>query len=267
MASAQVILARALIAAFTRAPYRAPLVRWGLGLHDRFLLPYYLWRDLEDVMSFLADRDVALPADAFTPFLELRCPRAGTLDAGDVQLEVRNALEPWYVLGDEVTTTGTARYVDSSLERVEVRARGLIGERHRVLVNGVILPMHPTADADLQVAGVRFRAWCPPHSLQPHLGVHHPLRFEVIDLWAARSLGACGYHVWDPAGRAFAGLPLTRFEAAARRAQRFTREGPMPWPVRAREVRPHPDAPYTLDLRRVDLDRPLPRPWEWPEHE
>jgi uncharacterized protein (DUF2126 family)/transglutaminase-like putative cysteine protease len=265
MAAAQVILARALIAAFTVAPYRAPLVRWGMGLHDRFLLPYYLWRDLEDVLSFLADRDIPLPAGAFTPFVELRCPRAGTLDAGDVQLELRNALEPWNVLGDEVTSTGTARYVDSSLERIEVRARGLVGERHRVLVNGVILPMQPTAEADLQVAGVCFRASCPPHSLQPHLGVHHPLRVEVVDLWAARSLGACGYHVLDPEGRAFDGLPLTRFEASARVAQRFTREGPMPWPVRAREVRPHPHAPYTLDLRRVDLDRPLPRPWEWPE--
>jgi uncharacterized protein (DUF2126 family)/transglutaminase-like putative cysteine protease len=264
MAAAQVILVRALVAAFAQAPYRGPLVRWGHALHDRFLLPYHLERDLADVLAFLDRRDLALPADGYTPFVELRCPLVGTLDAGDVTLELRNALEPWPVLGEELTASGTSRYVDSSLERVEVRARGLVPERHRVLVNGVIVPLQPTAEANVQVAGVRFRAWCAPHSLHPHLGVHHPLRFEVIDLWGERSLGACAYHVWHPEGRAFAAPPLTRFEASARRAQRFTREGPTPWPVQPREPRPHPDQPHTLDLRRTDLDRPLPRPWEWP---
>jgi len=264
MAAAQVILVRALVAAFAEAPYRGPLVRWGQALHDRFLLPYHLERDLADVLAFLDRRDLPLPVDGFTPFVELRCPLVGTLDAGDVVLELRNALEPWPVLGEEMTASGTSRYVDSSLERVEVRARGLVPDRHRVLVNGVIVPLQPAAEAAVQVAGVRFRAWAPPHSLQPHLGVHHPLRFEVIDLWAERSLGACAYHVWHPEGRGYVSPPLTRFEASARRAQRFTREGPTPWPVQAREPRPHPDQPHTLDLRRTDLDRPLPRPWEWP---
>ena len=264
MAAAQVVLVRALVAAFTRAPYRGGLVRWGQGLHDRFLLPYFLGRDLDDVLGFLADRGLPLPADGYLPFLDLRCPLVGTIEAGDVRVEVRNAIEPWHVLGEEVTTTGTARFVDSSLERIELRARGLDPERHRVLVNGVVLPMRPTAQADTHVAGVRFRAWCPPHSLQPHLGVHHPIHIDVLDTWAARSLGAGAYHVWHPEGRAFVAPPLTRFEAAARRAQRFTRGGGAPFPIRAREARPHGDQPYTLDLRRLDLDRPLPRPEDWP---
>ncbi len=263
LAAAQVVLVRTLCAAFARRSYRAPLTRWGQGLHDRFLLPYFLERDLDDVLAYLAQQGLALPTAAYHPFVELRCPLVGTIEAGDLQVEVRNAIEPWHVLGEEVTAGGTARFVDSSLERLEVRARGLDPERHRVLVNGVRLPMRATVHADTHVAGVRFRAWCPPHSLHPHLGVHHPIRLDVLDTWAGRSLGAGAYHVWHPEGRAFLTPPLTRVEAAARRAQRFTHEGPLPFPVQARELPAHPDQPYTLDLRRLDLDRPLPRLEDW----
>ncbi len=267
MAAAQVLLARSLVAAFAGAPYRGPLVRWGQGLHDRFLLPWFLDRDLDDVLGFLAGRGLGLPAEAYRPFTELRCPLVGTVDAGEARLEIRNAIEPWHVLGEEVSAGGTARYVDSSLERVEVRGYGLVPERHRVLVNGTVLPMRPTSAADTSVAGVRFRAWCPPHSLQPHLGVHHPLRFEVVDTWAKRSMAAGSYHVWHPEGRAFLSPPLTRFEASARRSQRFTHDGLTPYPVQPREARPSGDQPYTLDLRRLDLDRALPRLEDWPDEE
>jgi uncharacterized protein (DUF2126 family) len=260
MAAAQMLLVRQLCAAFAGEPYRGRLVRWGQVLHDRFLLPTFLWRDFEDVLGFLEVRGLPLPADAYRPFLELRCPLAGTLQAGDVTLEVRNALEPWPVLGEEVITTGTARFVDSSVERIEVRVQGVVPERHRVLVNGVDLPLWPTGTSGEAVGGVRFRAWAPPHGLQAHLGIHHPLRLDVLDAWGKRSLGACAYHVWHPEGRAFDTPPLTRFEASARRAQRFTIEGPLPWPVRYRRAAPHPDAPYTLDLRRHPIDRPPPEP-------
>jgi uncharacterized protein (DUF2126 family) len=265
MAAAQLVLARAVIAALASdaGPYRGRLVRWGQDLHDRWLLPYFLDRDLADVLDFLAGRGVALPLDAYRPFVELRCPRIGIAELGDVELELRNAIEPWHVLGEEVTAAGTARYVDSSVERIEVRARGLVDGRHRVIVNSATLPMHATVERDLRIAGVKFRAWCPPHALHPHLGIHHPLRIEVLDTWAKRSLGACIYHVWHPEGRAFESPPLTRVEAAARRAQRFTRDGGSPWPVRALAVDPHPDQPYTLDLRRLALDHPMPRLADW----
>jgi uncharacterized protein (DUF2126 family)/transglutaminase-like putative cysteine protease len=260
MATAQAALLRALVAAFAQEPYRRPLVRWGQLLHDRFLLPYWMWRDFEDVLAFLEERGLGLPAAAYRPFVELRCPVAGSLPAGDVFLEVRNALEPWPVLGEEITAFGTSRYVDSSVERIEVRVSGLVPERHAVLVNGHTLPLRATASAAEHVAGVRFRAWAPPHSLHAHIGIHHPIRLDVLDAWGKRSLGACAYHVWHPEGRAFDTPPLTRFEAAARRAQRFTIEGPEPWPVAAAFAAPHPDAPYTLDLRRYRIDRPPPEP-------
>jgi uncharacterized protein (DUF2126 family) len=166
------------------------------------------------------------------------------------------------VLGEQVTAGGTSRFVDSSMERVQVLATGLIPERHSVLVNGRRLPLRRAGHAEEYVAGVRFRAWVPPHGLQPHLGIHHPLRFEVLDDWTERSLGACAYHVWHPEGRVFDKPPLTRFEAAARRAQRFTQVGPTRWPVRAEPALAHPDAPYTLDLRRLPGDHPMPQDGE-----
>lgn len=260
MAVAQVGLVRALVASFVKEPYRAPLVRWGQLLHDRFLLPTWLWKDFEDVLAHLDRGGLSLPAEAYRVFLEHRCPVVGVLQVGDVTLELRNAIEPWNVLGEETVATGTARFVDSSMERVELRASGLVPERHVIAVNGHALPMRPTGVANELVGGVRFRAWAPPHSLHPHLGIHHPLRFDLVDTWAKRSLGACGYHVWHPEGRAFDAAPLTRFEAAARRAQRFTVEGPSAWPVRPIRAPAHADAPYTLDLRRFAIDHPMPKP-------
>lgn len=262
LAAAQVILVRALLAALAQAPYEHPLVRWGQALHDRFLLPYWLWRDFEDVLSFLAGRGQVLDPDAFWPFLDLRCPQVGELRAGEVVLALRNAIEPWHVLGEELGSSGTTRYVDSSVERVELRVTGFVPERYSVLVNGYTLPLRTTPESGTVVGGIRFKAWAPAHSLHGHLGVHHPLRIELLDTWGKRSAGAFAYHVWHPEGRAFDTPPLTRFEAAARRSQRFTRAAPSSWPVRATPVPAHPDAPYTLDLRRLPLDHPIPGPWE-----
>ncbi|HUJ61520.1 MAG TPA: transglutaminase family protein [Kofleriaceae bacterium] len=263
MAAAQVILARALVTALAAAPYRHALVRWGGELHDRFLLPFWMWRDFEDALAELARAGVELPAGAYRPFVELRCPLIGALDAGGGTLELRNAIEPWHVLGEETTRTGTARYVDSSLERVELRAIGLDEERYVVAVNGIAVPLRRAGGRDVRVGGVRFRAWCPPHALQPHLGIHHPLRVDVVDTWAERGVAGAAYHVWHPEGRAFDAPPLTRVEAAARRAQRFTLAGPSPSPLRPRRVAPHPDQPYTLDLRAHDAGAAMPRAEDW----
>ena len=259
LAAAQAILVRALLASFARAPYRGALVRWGAALHDRFLLPTWLWRDFEEVLAHLRERGIPLPPEPFRAFVDLRCPVAGRVDAGAASLEVRNALEPWHVLGEEPAAGGgTSRYVDSSVERIEVRAEGIVPERHQVIVNGFVLPMRPTGTAGERVGGVRFRAWAPPHSLHAHLGIHHPVRIELLDGWARRSVAACAYHVWHPEGRGYDTPPLTRFEAAARRARRFTVEGPSPWPVSPVAAEPHPDMPWTLDLRRFPGDRPMP---------
>lgn len=272
MAVAQMLLVRNLVAALAQAPYRGELVRWGQTLHDRFLLPYWMWQDFEDVLEFLADRGLAMDAAAYRPFVELRCPLVGHLQARGVRVEVRNAIEPWHVLGEEQSAGGTSRYVDSSVERVELRTEGLIPERHAVLVNGRALPMRATQREGEYVAGVRFRAWAPPQSLHAHIGIHHPLHIDVLDRWSRRSLGACTYHVWHPEGQAFGDPPLTGFEAAARRSQRFTRGDQSPYPIDWRWADVHGDAPYTVDLRRYDIGRPMPEasseePPKEPRHE
>ncbi len=260
MMSAQTELVRTIVAALAKRPYDQPLVRWGTTLHDRFLLPTFLWRDMEDVLAFLSRESLALPSEVYRAFLELRCPLAGRLEAEDVTVEIRNTLEPWPVLGEEPQGGGTSRFVDSSVERVEVRAEGLVPERHVVLINGHVLPMRATGRAGEGVAGVRFRAWAPPRSLHAHLGVHHPLRIDVLDRWSSRSLGACGYHVFHPEGRAYTAQPLTRFEAMARRSQRFTIEAPLRTPVIPTAARTHDDTAWTLDLRRYAIDHPMPVP-------
>ncbi|MCC6750198.1 MAG: transglutaminase family protein [Deltaproteobacteria bacterium] len=249
MAAVQMLLVRAVVARCALTPPSGGLVRWGTQLHDRFMLPHYLWADLEDVVADLRLAGLPLTAEWFRPFLDYRFPILGRLEREGVVLELRNALEPWPVLGEEPTGATVSRFVDSSLERLQVRVEGLVPERHQVLVNGFALPLHPTGRADERVAGVRFRAWQPPHCLQPTIGMHHPVRFDLVDLWGRRSLGACTYHVWHPEGRAFDDSPLTASEAGARRRQRFTLEGHLPWPVEPKPTQPSPDYPYTLDLR------------------
>jgi len=250
MAAVQALVARALVARCAVEAYENPLVRWGSQLHDRFMLPHYLERDLGDVCDDFQRHGLPVDGDWFVPFLDYRFPVFGRQQLGDVELEIRGALEPWHTLGEQPEGPVVARYVDSSLERVQVKVRGLTEGRHAVLVNGRHLPMRSTGVASEKVAGVRFRAWQPPHCLQPHVPVHHPLRFDVVDTWSKRSMGASSYHVTPPGDRGFNEPPLTAFEAAARRAQRFTTEGHAPYPVIPEPRAEEPEQPFTLDLRQ-----------------
>lgn len=259
MAAAQIHLMRALTSRFAEEPYTAPLVPWGNALHDRFMLPHYLWDDFKDVCRDLQDHQVPIDPEWYRPFLDHKFPIAGAIETDALRLELRSALEPWPVLGEEAGGAAVSRYVDSSLERLQVRAEGVYGDRYQVLVNGLHLPMRPTATEGEKIAGLRFRAWQPPHCLQPDIGIHHPLRFDLVDTWGKRSLGAATYHVWHPEGQGFEEPPLTAFEAAARRAQRFTTEGHAPFPVVPAPTQPSAEHPITLDLRRFPIDRPMPR--------
>ena len=253
MAVAQMLLARGLVAMLSQRKFERPLIRWGSQLHDRFMLPHYLWSDFKDVLWDLRQAGLPFEEDLYRPFLEFKCPVIGQITINNVHLELRNAIEPWHVLGEESTMSGTARYVDSSLERVQVRVDGITDGRYVVAVNGHKLPMRPTGQAAEAVAGVRFRAWQPPHCLQPTIGIHHPLRFDIIDTWGRNSLGAATYHVIHPAGSGFNEPPLTSFEASARRAQRFTVDRHHPYPADIIDTEPHPDQPFTLDLRRYQV--------------
>jgi uncharacterized protein (DUF2126 family)/transglutaminase-like putative cysteine protease len=249
MSAVQMLLLRALVARFWREPYRGRLVRWGTALHDRWLLPHFVVQDLADVVADLDAAGYPFRQDWFAPFVEFRFPRFGTVNYAGVGVELRQAIEPWHVLGEEMTGSGTSRYVDSSVERLQVKVTGMTGERHRVACNGRALPLVRTGVPGEFVAGVRFRAWSPPSALHPTIGVHAPLVFDLVDTWAGRALGGCTYHVVHPGGRNYDTFPVNANEAEARRQGRFWSYGHTPGPMQLADEPVNPATPATLDLR------------------
>jgi uncharacterized protein (DUF2126 family)/transglutaminase-like putative cysteine protease len=259
MSLTQQLLLRAMVARFWRKPYApATLVRWGTELHDRFLMPYFVDQDLADVMADMQREGYAIQAQWFAPHFEFRFPKYGDFATRGMHLELRQALEPWHVMGEEATSGGTVRYVDASVERLQVKVTGLAPSRYLVTCNGYAVPLQPTGGVGEFVGAVRYRAWQPSSALHPTIGVHAPLTFDLFDTWMNRSMGGCQYHVVHPGGRSHEKFPVNSFEAESRRLARFSRIGHTPGtmaaaiPVTAREF------PFTLDLRKVGDGRSTP---------
>ena len=271
MSLVQNLLLRTLLAWFWKEPYKQDLVRWGTELHDRFLLPYYARQDMKEVVADLQKAGYPFQIDWLDPFFEFRFPRYGTVQIDDIELELRFAIEPWHVLGEEVSSQGTARFVDSSVERLQVHATGLTEGRHVITCNGRRLPLRKTGRKDEFVVGVRYRAWQPPSALHPTIKPHSPLVFDVIDSWTGRSIGGCAYHVAHPGGRNYDDFPVNAITAESRRGALFTVTEHTPGPIQPQAdfvnlgeffpqgtppgqmapplEEPSNEFPYTLDLR------------------
>jgi uncharacterized protein (DUF2126 family) len=250
MSLVQQLLMRAFVAMFWDKPYREAPVRWGTALQDRFMLPHFLWADFTGVIDDLKAAGLPIELEWFVPHFEFRFPRMGSVEAGGVELELRQALEPWHVLGEEGTSTGTARYVDDSLERLQVRVRGQTGDRYIVTCNGRALPLTPTGTSGEEVCGVRYRSWLPYSCLHPTIQPHVPLTFDIMDTWTGRSISGCRYHATHPGGRNFETAPVNSYEAEGRRLARFERMGHTAGRSGFAPVEINPEYPHTLDLRR-----------------
>lgn len=278
MSIMQMLLVRALVARFWKEPYKHKLVRWGTELHDRFMLPFYVEQDMKEVCEELQLAGYNFDPKWLEPFQEFRFPVYGRVQYRGIEIELRAALEPWHILGEELSNTGTARFVDSSMERLQIKVTGLTESRYIIVCNGVEIPLRKTDVHGQYVTGIRYRAWQPPSALHPTIGVHSPLVFDIVDTWNNRSIGGCAYHVVHPGGRSYETFPVNAFEAEGRRISRFRADmdimqdrQPVPEPkmfssaatrtflpqgsepgvaVPLKPAKVNPEYPHTLDLRR-----------------
>jgi len=250
MSAAQMLLMRAAVAAFWQHPYERKLIRWGTRLHDDFMLPHYTAQDFHEALDELSQFGVKIEPEWFAPHLEFRFPQIGEIDVRGMNVELRHALEPWHVLGEDAAPGGTVRYVDSSAERLQARVRNWVDERYILACNGVALPMSRTDRVGEYVAGVRFKAWRPPNALHPTIPAQTPLVFDVYDRWNGRSLGGMTHHVSHPGGRSYDDFPVNANSAEARRRSRFFPFGHSQGQIEEPRLVIGRDHPRTLDLRR-----------------
>jgi uncharacterized protein (DUF2126 family) len=265
MSLVQMLLIRALVAWFWKKPYKHPLVRWGTELHDQFMLPHFVGQDIREVVYDLQEAGYPFQPEWFDSFREFRFPHYGTVNLQGIELEIRMGIEPWHVLGEEMSSSGTARFVDSSLERVQVKLKGMNGSRYVLLCNGARVPLKETNIRGEWVCGIRYRAWQPPSALHPTIGIDTPLSFDLVDSWNSRSIGGCTYYVSHPGGRSYDSFPINSYEAESRRVSRFGNIShtqdvlrPRPYISIVQHYIRQDRAPFFCDPPPVEINREYP---------
>jgi len=249
----QVLLIQALITKFWKHPYKAKLIPWGNKLHDQFMLPHFVWEDFLHVLADLKEYGFEFKKEWFMPQFDFRFPLNGTYETDGITIELRSALEPWPVLGEENVAGATSRGVDAALERLQLKVTGLDESLFAITCNGVRVNLHnaSTLDSDTKISGIKFKAWDPPFTMHPNLKINSPLTFDIVDLNSKYTIGGCKYHVFHPGGRNYDTSPVNVNEAEGRVISRFEKMGHSSGKIRFKNIDPHPEFPFTLDLRRI----------------
>lgn len=251
MSMAQSLVIRALLAWFWENPYKEPLIPWNNELHDKHLLPHHVWDDFKEVLGDLSDaHGFPFRADWYQAQFEFRFPEVGNVEIEGMKLSLRNAIEPWLVLGEEGSSSGTSRYVDSSLERVEITVEGNWSDRYVLTCNQIEVPMRDYGP-NMRGAGIRFRSWQPWSSLHPTIPAHAPLVIDIYDKTVGRSIGGLTYHVAHQGGRAHETRPVNELEAEGRRRVRFVAGQHTPRSYNPIQPRSNLHQFWTTDLRFV----------------
>ncbi len=250
----QILLLRALLTMFWNKPYEGQLIRWETTLHDKFMLPHFVWQDFCNVLSELEEYGFRFKPEWFLPQFNFRFPIYGTQVIDNIELELRMALEPWPVLGEENLSGATSRGVDSAMERLQLKVKGLDTNRYRITCNKYELELHDTDNKDIKVTGVKFKAWNPPFTLHPNLPVNTPLIFDIYDLQNKTSIGGCKYHVAHPGGRSYDTAPVNVNEAEGRMISRFEKIGHNSGKFGLKTLNSSKAFPYTNDLRRITIE-------------
>jgi len=259
MSLVQTLLVRTLVSLFWKKPYKHNLVRWGTELYDKFLIEHFVRQDMNDVIQFLNQEGYPFKSDWFEAFYEFRFPYYGKVQIQSISLELSMGIEPWNVLGEEVQSFGTSRYVDSSIERIQIKVNNYNDARYVILCNGSRIPLTPTDEKGKYIAAIRYKAWQPYSALHPTIGVDTPLTFDVYDTWNKRSIGGCNYFVSHPGGRSYDTFPVNSYEAESRRSNRFWDIGHTipfqlpPPPVYKAERIFQKKSPSEIDIKLFDI--------------
>ncbi|MCC6151768.1 MAG: transglutaminase family protein [Planctomycetes bacterium] len=233
------------------------LVDWGAELHDRFALPFFLKRDLQDVLASLGAESLGLAPPITELLLDDNDRAFGTFELGACVLTLKRAVEFWPLVGDAASQESRgARLMDSSSQRLELVLRARSGKPadlgNWVLCAGGVqyTPSSATdASGEALVTGIRYRAFVPQIGLHPTVLAQTPLKCLLLDT-SRQEAHVLTLHEWRPDGQAYPELPTSELDSARRRNERV-RIAPIAWPGTSLPP-PPPGAlsPWCLDLRR-----------------
>ena len=174
--SAVALLWSALAAWVLENPQRGKLRDFSKDLHDRFFLPSILWQDLSQILSDLQAEQIPMDETVYRKIWEWKFPVLLNLPG----LTIRKAHESWPLLCETPVDGGTtSRFVDTSMERIEIHGSAEFAKTHQVRINSRPLELKKQSDGSF-LAGLRYRRTNLYPSLHPGLPPQVPLTIDFL---------------------------------------------------------------------------------------